>query len=294
MPVRNGAAHLDEAIRSIVNQSFERWELVVVDDGSTDITPMLLERWAQSDQRIRVIRQAPLGLVAASNAAVAAARGRYLARLDSDDMAHPQRLARQVACMERRPGLVAIGSAIRLFGERKGVLFTPMTDWGCRGRLLFENCFAHSSVMVRGSTVAHLGPLYEEHAEFAEDLALWLRLAPLGQFANLPFPLVKYRVHRQQISREKALTLRSKHAMFAVAQWSQQGVNVSSEDFLRFRWPDFQAEGSLRVARHSLWMIGRMRPMLLSRFAPQALMWMSMVLLRNAVKTLCPWARRFL
>ncbi|MGE5450427.1 MAG: glycosyltransferase family 2 protein [Acidobacteriota bacterium] len=294
MPVRDGERYIDASIRSILAQSFRQWELIVVDDGSIDATPSLLVKWAQKDSRIRVITQPAMGLVAASNQAVAAARGRYLARLDSDDLAHPSRLAWQVACMERRPQLVAMGSAISLFGERTGLLFTPMTNWGCRGRLLFENCFAHSTTMIRRSMVAHLGPLYEPHTEFAEDLALWMRLAPLGHFANLPFPLVKYRVHPHQTSREKAAILRRKHAIYAITQWASFGVHVSADDFLRFRWPDFGEDRGADVARHSARVAWALRPLWVTRFAPQTLFWTTQILLRNLIKLILPPARRFL
>lgn len=294
MPVRNGAAHVDEAIASIVAQTFKNWELVVVDDGSTDDTSLRLATWAKSDQRIVVISRGQIGLVAASNAAVTRARGAYLARLDSDDVAHPKRLAMQVSYMERYPDLVVIGSAIRLFGERGGVLFTPLTDWGCRGRLLFENCFAHSSTMIRRSKVADLFPLYETHSEFAEDLSLWARLSSRGKFANLWFPLVSYRVHGGQISREKSQILRNKHANFSAEQLRSMGVSVTSDDFQRFRWPDFQQYGRWEVMLHSVRMARTLSQIFGTRYAPQAFWWTSQVFLRNLVKTLIPAARRFL
>lgn len=293
MPVRNGAAYLDEAIASIVSQTFENWELVVVDDGSTDDTSSRLASWAKADPRIVVINQGPMGLVAASNAAVQAARGAYLARLDSDDVAHPNRLAKQVLYMENNPDLVVIGSAIRLFGERVGVLFTPTTDWGCRGRLLFENCFAHSSTMIRRSKVAGLVPLYEAHSEFAEDLSLWVRLSSLGKFANLFLPLVSYRVHVRQTSREKSHIMRAKHAKFVVGQWRAMGVFVTTEEFQRFRWPDFQQYGRWEVMLHSAHMARVISPMLGTRYAPQAFWWILQVLMRNLVKSLFPVARQF-
>lgn len=294
MPVRNGAAYLDEAIASIVSQTFENWELVVVDDGSTDDTFLRLASWAKEDPRIVVINQKPMGLVAASNAAVQAARGVYLARLDSDDIAHPKRLAKQVSYMEKNPDLVVIGSSIRLFGERVGVLFTPLTDWGCRGRLLFENCFAHSSTMIRRSKVAGLVPLYEAHSEFAEDLSLWVRLSSHGKFANLFFPLISYRVHATQTSREKSQILRAKHAKFVVTQWGQMGVLVSPDDFQRFRWPDFEEMERLEVLRHSLRIIRALRPMFWTRYGPQVFWWGGQVFIRNMVKMIIPAARRIL
>ncbi len=294
MPVRNGMPYIDEAIRSICKQTFTDWELVVVDDGSTDGTASLLEQWVQADARIRVIRQDAQGLVAASNAAVGAARGRYVARLDSDDIAHAKRLAWQVACMERNPKLLAIGSAIQLFGDRSGLLFTPLTNWGCKGRLLFENCFAHSSVMLRYSMIKHLKPIYQAQTDFAEDLALWVRIAHLGSFANIPLPLVKYRVHPRQVSREQAKSLRKKHADFSVLQWRRLGVDVSAEDFQKFRWPNFMARGGLGVMTESLRVMWAMRALLATRYAPQAAWWMASIFARNMLKLVFPAARTHL
>lgn len=294
MPVRDGERYIDAAIQSIVAQTFRQWELIVVDDGSTDETPRLLAEWARLDSRIRIITRPHVGLVEASNLAVQAARGRYLARLDADDIAHPYRLAWQVAWMDRRPELVVLGSAISLFGERVGLLVTPLTNWGCRGRLLFENCFAHSSTMIRRSMVDHLESLYQPSAEYAEDLALWLRLAPLGDFGNLPYPLVRYRVHQNQISREKAFTLRSKHATFVTRQWAMFGVNVSKNDYLRFRWPDFCAENRLDVLRHSARVVWALKPLWATKYAPQALWWTLQILLRNLIKVAFPPARRLI
>jgi glycosyltransferase involved in cell wall biosynthesis len=294
MPVRNGVPYIDEAIRSICNQTFTDWELVVVDDGSTDGTLSLLAQWVQADPRIRVIQQEAQGLVAASNAAVGAVRGRYVARLDSDDIAHAKRLAWQVACMERHPKLLAIGSAIQLFGDRSGLLFTPLTNWGCRGRLLFENCFAHSSVMLRYSMIEHLKPLYELQTDFAEDFALWVRLAHLGNFANIPLPLVKYRVHPRQVSRENANTLQRKHADLSVLQWRRLGVEISVEEFQSFRWPNFLERGRFGVMKGSLRVMWAMRALLATRYAPQAACWMASICVRNMLKAFSSAARRYL
>lgn len=294
MPVHNGAAYVDEAIESVVRQTCVDWELIVVDDGSTDDTPEKLAAWARRDARVIVLSPGRLGLVGASNAAVNAARGRYLARLDSDDIAAPTRLARQLAYMDRRPEVVVLGGGIRLFGERSGWLFPPLTDWGCRGRLLFENCFAHSTVMIRRDSVRASMPLYEASSEFAEDLALWLKLASCGRYANMPRVLASYRVHQRQISRDKAQLLRQKHARFAVAQWAKWGVSVAPEAFMRFRWPEVERGARWQVARDSFSVVGAMLPLFCSRFAPIAAMWVLSVLLRNAIKMALPAARSIL
>ena len=113
MAVRDGGAFLAEAIASIRAQSFPDWELIVVDDGSTDGSDGVLQAAARSENRLRVIRQERLGLVAALNRAVAEARGEFLARMDADDRAHPERLGRQRAFMAAHPEVGVLGSAMR-------------------------------------------------------------------------------------------------------------------------------------------------------------------------------------
>ncbi len=284
MPVRNGELYVDDAIRSVCEQTYPHWELVVVDDGSTDRTPNLLSRWVASDPRIRVIRQKPLGLVAASNAGIAATQGEYIARLDSDDVASRHRLRIQVAVMESRRDLVVLGSAIRLFGARRGILLTPMTDWGCRGRLLFENCFAHSSVMMRKSCITSLEPLYQASTEFSEDYGVWVRLTKVGRFANLPLPLVKYRVHARQISREKAERLRQAHAEIVTSMWRSWGVDVSEDRFLRVRWPDFGGATYGEFLRDARYLSGALGPLWRSRHAPHVMVWLLLVVARGSLK----------
>src|SRR5450631_1560654 len=106
MPVRNGEAWLGQGIASVLSQEFADFELLIVDDGSSDGTPLILEQFSGTDARIRVIHQAPQGIVSALNCAIAAARAPYLARLDADDRAMHERLGRQVAFMQAHAEIV--------------------------------------------------------------------------------------------------------------------------------------------------------------------------------------------
>src|SRR5688572_1074255 len=112
LPVRNGERHLFSAVKSIVAQTFEAWELIVIDDGSTDGTRDILSELARGDHRIRVLTMASGGLVSALNAGIVASRGELVARMDADDVALPHRLEQQVAEFSRRPSLVALGGQI--------------------------------------------------------------------------------------------------------------------------------------------------------------------------------------
>ena len=207
MPVRNGARWLREAVDSVLGQEFRDFELVVVDDGSDDGTPGVLERCSADDDRLRLLRQPPQGIVAALNLGIAAARGSYLARLDADDVARPDRLARQVAFIERHDRIDLVGSAAQLIDEGGTVIgrVAPPIDPAKLARHLRRgNPIVHSSVMMRADAVRRSGG-YRKAFAAAEDYDLWLRMAERGGIANLPEPLVSLRRHGASVSRRNAV-----------------------------------------------------------------------------------------
>src|SRR5260221_8928985 len=120
LPVRDGAAFLHQAVASIRGQSFADFELIIVDDGSVDATPALLARQAAADPRIRLLAAAGSGLVPALNQAIAAAAGRYIGRMDADDVALPRRLERQVAVLATRPSVAVVGSFVQVIDAGGG------------------------------------------------------------------------------------------------------------------------------------------------------------------------------
>jgi glycosyltransferase involved in cell wall biosynthesis len=207
MPVRNGTRWLREAVDSVRDQTFRDFELVIIDDGSDDGTVQLLERCARDDDRVRVLRQPPLGIVAALNLGITAARAPYLARLDADDVARSDRLASQLAFMERHDRVDLVGSAAQVIDEGGIVIgrVVPPTDPGKLARHLRRgNPFVHSSVMMRAESVRRLGG-YRRAFGAAEDYDLWLRMAENGGIANLPEHLVALRRHDASISRRNAV-----------------------------------------------------------------------------------------
>jgi GT2 family glycosyltransferase len=194
MAVLNGERHLREAIDSILRQTFTSFELIVVDDGSTDGTAAILQSYV--DPRLRVLTNTVnQGLSRSLNAGIALARGRYIARLDADDVAHPERLAKQVDFIERYPDVSLLGAWCTLvdddgrrIGERRG----PCTDAEIRWTLQFCTPFAHSSVMFRRPSGSAGGP-YDESLVYAMDYDLWSRLAAAGRAACLDELLVCWR-----------------------------------------------------------------------------------------------------
>lgn len=214
MPARDAERFLPEALASVRDQTLGDFELIAVDDGSRDCTREILERAAREDPRVRVVDGGG-GPVAALNAGCWLARGHYLARMDADDVCHPQRLARQVRFLEAHPEVVAAGGAIELVdsaGRPLQVFALPARDAAIRRRLLSRNALAHPAVTMRTAAWRRTGG-YRERFYPADDYDLWLRMAELGALANLRAVVLRYRLHPGQTS----LALLEQQALGALA-----------------------------------------------------------------------------
>jgi len=209
LPCRNAAAHLPEAIASIEAQTFTDFEVLAVDDGSTDATAALLEAWAARDERVRVLRTAPRGLVQALATALAAAAGELVARMDADDVAEPDRLARQVALLDARPDVVACGTRVRYFpraavrdgARRYERWLNSLVEPDELARDVFVECpIAHPALVARRAAVLAAGG-YRDPG-WPEDYDLVLRLwAAGGRLANVPAVLLHWRERPDRSSR---------------------------------------------------------------------------------------------
>jgi glycosyltransferase involved in cell wall biosynthesis len=207
MPVRNAARWLPEAMESVLAQQFREFEVLVIDDGSDDGTPALLADVARTESRIGVLRQPARGIIAALNLGIATARAAYIARLDADDRARPDRLARQLAFMQAHREIVLVGSAAEVIdaaGAPIGRIVPPTEPARLARRLRRGNPFIHSSVMMRTEVVRELGG-YRRPFAAAEDYDLWLRMAEIGGIANVPQTLIAYRRHQSNLSRHQAV-----------------------------------------------------------------------------------------
>lgn len=207
MPVRNGAKWLAEAVASIQAQDFGNFEFLIVDDGSDDHTAALLSGFAADDGRVRLLRQAPQGIVAALNNGIAAARAPYLARLDADDRAKSDRLGKQLAFMQAHPEIGLLGTSAEVIdaaGNIAGRLAPPIDRTKLSRVLERTNPLIHSSVMMRTALVRRLGG-YRAAFRAAEDYDLWLRMAEAGGIANLTEYLTQYRRHDCNLSQRHAV-----------------------------------------------------------------------------------------
>jgi len=234
MTVYNGLPYLDAAIRSVLAQTTADFELLVINDGSTDESLATIR--AHTDPRIRLIDQQPnRGIRATLNRGLAESRGRYVAIMDQDDVAAPERLALQVAHLEANPGVGLCGGDVELFGERTGPSWVRYFDPAdLRVALLFENPICHPSVMLRRDTLAAHGLEYPDFP-YAEEYALWVRLSRVASLANLRARVLRYRTHPSQISRRKSeLQCRSADAVVR-GQLAHLGLDASGRDIIVHR-----------------------------------------------------------
>lgn len=201
MPVFNGAGTVREAVESIQSQTLRDWELVVVDDGSTDETPNILGELARMDPRIRVVRRPHRGIVEAANAAIREAHCDLVARMDADDVCLPERLEAQVALARSRPDLAVIGCLVECFPReamRDGMAryeawLNGLVEPEDIGREVFvESPLVNPSVLFRRDAVLSVGGYRE--GPFPEDYDLWLRLHAAGRrMAKVPRVLFRWR-----------------------------------------------------------------------------------------------------
>ena len=202
LAVHNGAPYLGAAVDSVLGQTVADLELIVVDDASTDETPDLLA--TVGDQRLVVLRNdEQAGLAASLNRALDVAAGRYIARLDDDDIAAPERLERQLARIRTEPNIAIVGSAVvdlDAGGERGRTHRLPTGGAALRWHALFSSPFFHPTVLVDREALDRHGLRYDPAFLESEDYDLWTRLLAFADGANLPEPLVEKRVHAAQAS----------------------------------------------------------------------------------------------
>jgi glycosyltransferase involved in cell wall biosynthesis len=189
MAVKDGERFLEKSVQSIFGQTISNLELIVVDDGSTDRTSEILDRFG--DARMKIVTQPNRGLAASLNRGVSLARAELVARMDADDIAVQGRLHAQFEFMNANPEIGLVGTATTVIdeaGDEKGQWNPPVSDGDIRSALMRANQFAHASVMFRKSVFDSVGGYSD--MPFAQDYDLWLRMAGVARVANLPEPLL--------------------------------------------------------------------------------------------------------
>jgi len=201
MPACNAGKYIAEAIRSVLEQTYADFELLIVDDGSTDDTVDVVRGF--SDRRIRLLTKEKEGISVALNAGLQMARGTYIARFDADDICLPRRLERQVIFLDGHPAYLIAGSDAEYISENGEHLF----HFRCTGHThreiidnLYRCCpFIHSAVMYRKEAILRMGG-YSRYAHNFEDYFLWVQLLKTGKCCNLPEPLLKVRINPSSVT----------------------------------------------------------------------------------------------
>ena len=215
LPVYNAAETVADSIDSVLSQTFDDFELLIIDDASTDETPAVLATFP--DKRIHIYRnEINLELARSLNRGLTLARGEYIARIDADDICLPHRAATQVEFLDTHSGIAVVGSHVETFSTdifvRGTVIAYPAEPDAVAAGLVFRNTLAHPSVMLRKSALAAASVQYDEKVRRAQDYALWAECFLQGlKLANIPQVLLRYRVHAKQA------TVRESFAALATA-----------------------------------------------------------------------------
>ena len=196
LPVYNGEKYLQEAIDSILAQTYKYFEFIILNDGSTDRTEEIILSYA--DDRIRYVKnERNLQIVATLNKGIDLVQGEYIVRMDADDISHPERFKKQLSFMESHLDIDVCGSHVKPFGQGQGHFWMyPTSPEALKVELLFCSPLAHPSVIIRKSFFEH--NKYSEAYQKAEDYYLWASNKLNHSYANIPEVLLFYRIHDQQ------------------------------------------------------------------------------------------------
>ncbi|MHB8261608.1 MAG: glycosyltransferase family 2 protein [Bacteroidia bacterium] len=199
MPVYNAEPYLKEAIESILNQTFTDFELLIIDDASTDKSVEIVKSY--HDNRI-VLLHKPVnsGITDSLNMAIPLAKGKYIARMDADDISMPDRFLKQYNYMEQHPDILVLGTMYKIIGTEIIPENLPITYEQVKLFSLMQSPVAHPTVFIRRSIFDMYNLRYDRTFEHTEDYELWTRIIDIGKVENLPEVLLHYRIHEQQVS----------------------------------------------------------------------------------------------
>lgn len=224
MAVYNGETYLRPAIESVLSQTFEDFEFLIVEDRSTDSSPQILSSF--DDPRIQVMpNDRNIGLTPSLNVGLRASRGQFIARMDADDICAPDRLEKQVDMMRANPSLAIIGSSYRMIDADGKIVRTkikPLDDFQVRWVALFRTPIEHSSALIRRSILTENDLVYDERYRSAQDYDFWLRILDHGQGRVLRDVLLDYRRHDDNITSSPSMNQMTNSREIALDNISQR------------------------------------------------------------------------
>lgn len=234
MAAHNAEKYIAEAVESVINQTYKNWELIIVDDASSDSTSTIIERCMKRDSRIKGIHlEKNSGQAFAQNKAIEMSSAEYIATLDSDDVAMPHRIAAQVEFLEYNTDIDMVGSYAELIDEDGNVIGKkkkPTKNEEIRFPLLLQTQFIHPSICIRKNVLIDVG-CYSMNSLYTEDYDLWSRLLARGcKFANIDGPLIRYRVHPESITQaKKSRSIGTRNALKTNARNVARFIDIPEE-----------------------------------------------------------------
>ncbi|QOV87972.1 glycosyltransferase family 2 protein [Humisphaera borealis] len=262
MPVYNAEEFVAETMDSILAQTFRDFEFICINDGSKDGSLAVMQKYADRDSRVKIISRPNTGLVPALNEGLAASRGKYVARIDSDDLSAPERFDLQFTRMEAEPELVALGSnanAMDEYGNLLGSYDNPLTHEAIeKAHLLGMSSIHHPAVMFRPDAVRRVGG-YRKETWPCEDYDLWMRLGEVGRLANLPQRLLTKRLMSSSIVATTLDRQEAKQLLVLTETWKRRNLpgepklprrelNSQGDMFRQWGWMALKA-GHLKTSR---------------------------------------------
>lgn len=242
MPVYNGEKYLKEAVESILNQTFRDFEFLIINDGSTDNSVGIIQSF--NDSRLRLIHnESNLGLIKTLNKGFKLSRGKYIARMDCDDISLPKRLSAQASFMEKHQGIGVCGSWVKVIGlGEKFINKYPLKHEEARAYLLFNTPFAHPSVIIRKEVIEKYNLEYDEDYKHAEDYELWSRIIEHTKISNIPKVLLHYRAHPESASKKNSSIQTENSNRIRLKLLKQLSINPTPTELdihRRFIRPDY-------------------------------------------------------
>jgi len=234
LPVYNAEAYLQDCLDSIIKQTFTDFELIVIDDDSTDHSVEIVKNFI--DHRICIIKNKH-DFIGSLNTGIHKSKGKYIARMDADDLMLPHRLQTQFDFMELHPEIDVCGSWADTFGEIHNIIRRPTEHADIVSSMLRSNPFMHPTIMMNRYRLLQSGCLYQYGYPCAEDYKLWTELAfKRFQFANIPEPLIRYRISTQQVTRiaEKDMLVSSAKIALEYAEGAIEQIIEKEERYSDF------------------------------------------------------------
>jgi len=249
MCVYNGKEYIRESIESIICQTFNDFEFLTINDGSTDNTEEIILKYSDNDKRINLINNTTnLGISKSLNRGLEIAQGEYIIRMDADDISLPDRIKKQIEFMDKNPDIGFSGSSVEAFGAHSNIWSYPVKSELIKIELLFRSCFAHPSIIFRRELFKKYNLTYDSDYPSAQDYRLWVQAIQYFKASNIDEVLLKYRCHESQITQDPSVKQQNETEHIIINQLTNLGIKPTDEEInihLASAYKDFKKEPDL-------------------------------------------------